>query len=454
MGKTEWGHGRARRLAAWLAPLACVVATLVPASAAASTPPFLEPTGSLVAGHGGPVAAALPSGEVLVAGGYVYNSKLDYQGHASKLAEVYDPTTGTFTAATGEMTQRRYRSAGALLGSGEVLIAGGLTGGEFSAVTATAELFDPVTGQFTATTPIPGEEGARWDDFAVSLPNGFVMVGGGSMQVTGGGTKRLASTEVFDPVPEFVGGFHREVHFHSGPTMETARGRAAAALLPDGDVLIAGGYNASFEPLSSTEIYDPETETITPGPAMAVADYGSAVTLADGHVLFLGTTSLQEYDPATNSFAPTGLTGVASLQGAGLAPLPEGRALLAGRNSAEFSPVEHEASIFVSAPQPISSGLDFGTVPSAETSPPEALTVVNRGAQALEVEAAVLTGADAADFEIVKDGCTGQTLAYGEECELKITVTPPAPGALSAAVELTDNSPTSPQLLPLTAAGS
>jgi hypothetical protein len=39
------------------------------------------------------------------------------------------------------------------------------------------------------------------------------------------------------------------------PTMNTARFNATATLLPNGKVLVAGGYNVSF--LNSVELYDP-----------------------------------------------------------------------------------------------------------------------------------------------------------------------------------------------------
>ena len=55
----------------------------------------------------------LSDGRVLVAG-----------GRSDTSAEIYDPTTGTFTA-TGSMTVVRTGPTATLLGNGKVLVAGG-----------------------------------------------------------------------------------------------------------------------------------------------------------------------------------------------------------------------------------------------------------------------------------------------------------------------------------------
>ena len=63
-------------------------------------------------------ATLLPSGKVLVAGGYSLNVG------ALRSAELYDPATGTWTA-TGDMTIERWYHTSTLLPSGKVLVVGG-----------------------------------------------------------------------------------------------------------------------------------------------------------------------------------------------------------------------------------------------------------------------------------------------------------------------------------------
>lgn len=135
------------------------------------------------------------------------------------------------------------------------------------------------------------------------LPNGKVLVAGG---FTGGGN-RLASAEAFDPTTST---------FSAAGTMRVTRAGHTATLLPNGKVLIAGGYNGSY--LASAELYDPATRTFTPAGRMVTAGSGHvAVLLNNGKVLITGGhkgrraaitiySSAELYDPATGMFAATG----------------------------------------------------------------------------------------------------------------------------------------------------
>jgi hypothetical protein len=76
------------------------------------------PTGSLTTARYRATATVLSNGKVLVAGG------LDATGSAQATAELYDPAAGTFTAI-GSMITARSQHTATLLPSGKVLIAGG-----------------------------------------------------------------------------------------------------------------------------------------------------------------------------------------------------------------------------------------------------------------------------------------------------------------------------------------
>jgi hypothetical protein len=79
-------------------------------------------------------ATPLPSGKVLVAGGY------DGSGSSSS-AEIYDPASNAWSAA-GDMAAKRRNHTATLLPSGKVLVAGGYNG---SNPFSSAEIYDPAS---------------------------------------------------------------------------------------------------------------------------------------------------------------------------------------------------------------------------------------------------------------------------------------------------------------------
>jgi WD40 repeat protein len=240
-------------------------------------------TGDMGDERAGQTATLLTNGKVLIAGG------ADTSG-AVATAELYDPATGKFTA-TGSMISARSAHTATLLAhgpaatNGKVLLIGGSSDN-------TAELFDLATGTFTATaTPIepPG-------DTATLLANGKVLIAGG--------VDRTA--KLFDPATN---------SFTLTGVMTTKRDGATATLLNDGTVLITGGFDSNMDPIITAELYNPDMGTFAATGSMTVARGGYATTLLNnGKVLVTGggfdidgnmTTSAELYDPATGSFSPT-----------------------------------------------------------------------------------------------------------------------------------------------------
>ena len=130
-------------------------------------------------------ASLLPNGKVLVAGG------LNSSGVANS-AELFDPATGKWTS-TGAMTTSRYIHTATLLPNGKVLVAGGCTQTGFSGVTASAELYDPTTGTWTSTGTMTTTRGYH---VATLLPNGKVLVAGG---VINNSQAVTSASEIYDP---------------------------------------------------------------------------------------------------------------------------------------------------------------------------------------------------------------------------------------------------------------
>jgi N-acetylneuraminic acid mutarotase len=169
---------------------------------------------------------------------------------------------------------------------------------------------------------------------ATSLKDGRVLVAGGVQSWKGGqyapNTQHVLSTaEIFDPATE---------GWTSAGSMSTARAANSAALLPNGDVLVAGGWSDGHErALSSTDEYTPgvgwRAGNTMPGPHSA----NRMVTLKDGRLLVIGgldvkvnaTAETDIFDPVSGSWKRTGNLTQPSRWPATVT-LDDGRVLLVG----------------------------------------------------------------------------------------------------------------------------
>jgi len=162
---------------------------------------------------------------------------------------------------------------------------------------------------------------ARLYPTATVLPNGQVLVVGGYHRGS-----IVAIAELYNTVTGT---------FTTTGSLNTARYGHSATLLPDGKVLIAGGENTSGQ-IASTELYDPSTGTFSVSASESCACNGVPTLLANGMVLFSGgfngsvaIATAELYNPATGTFSPTGNLKVARA-GPSSTLLPNGKVLIAG----------------------------------------------------------------------------------------------------------------------------
>ena len=228
-------------------------------------------TGSMTAARSDHTATLLANGRVLLVGGWAGTS-----GLAS--AELYDPATGTFSA-TGSLATGRESHTATLLNDGRVLVAGGLNSacGTYRDC-ASAELYDPATGAFSATGSMAHSRG---NHTASLLPDGRVLVAGGNHYIAS-----IEQAELYDPATGSFSG--SDTMYRHGRHMHTA------TTLLDGRIALIGGTEVSSsaggQPGSTiVEIFYSPVDGFKNGASIAKPRvFHTATRLPDGRILVAG----------------------------------------------------------------------------------------------------------------------------------------------------------------------
>lgn len=270
-------------------------------------------TASTSTGRANHTGTLLNDGRVLVAG-----------PHAS--AEIFDPRSGT-SIAMGSMAGagRDCCYTATLLADGKVLLVGGLLvlNGGIQTDLATAELWDPNTGNWSATG---GLSMARRNHTATFLSDGRVLIAGGVIDNPDGTISTLATAEVYDPGTG---------NWSSGGSINSPRGLHTATLL---EVLVAGGDGLA----GTAELYDPISGAWSlTGSLLEFRSGHRASLLNDGRVLVTGglgrfdLATSEIYNPTTEIWSSTGSTATTRTEGFTLVRLNNGMLLIAGGGISE-----------------------------------------------------------------------------------------------------------------------
>ncbi|MEV4052827.1 kelch repeat-containing protein [Amycolatopsis sp. NPDC049688] len=247
------------------------------ATGAWTTTDELPTPGSWGGQHDGPVV--LGDGKVLAAGGAGATG-----GPLNRVAR-YDPAAGTWATTGNLLTARRLHSV-TLLADGKVLVAGGTSVGSAQFPPpglAAAEVYDPAAGTWTSTGNL---HTGRWGHSATVLADGSVLVAGGSAVRSSQSLTALRTAERWDP----GSGHWTEV----GP-MTDARSGHTAVRLPNGTVLVAGGSvptgRNTDAALAFCELFDPGDGSWAPTGSLTVPRACHQATLAGTTVLATGGTA-------------------------------------------------------------------------------------------------------------------------------------------------------------------
>ncbi len=284
----------------------------------------IAPAAPLSVARADAVAALLPNGEVLVAGG----NYLDSQGVDQNLAsvEIYDPVANSWSSAAS-MSVPRSGAVSVMLANGKLLV---MSGADING-DGTGEFYDPAANTWS---PAGSLNVARRGFTMTLLPNGKVLATGGAGVIRAdepADNSHLHSAELYDPAANT---------WSFAASMAIGRTSHTATLLTNGQVLVAGGYSEGvnfYE--NTTEFYDPDTDMWRMGPSFSTPRiFHSANLLNDGSVLIARgfqpdppyfAIGAERYDPLTGLWSSAGNCAIGGTAFTNTL-LPNGEVLLTG----------------------------------------------------------------------------------------------------------------------------
>lgn len=233
------------------------------------------------------------------ASGLIQAASVGVQGSPDSLT-VTDNGTFTFPTSVGDLTAYDVSFASPPAGESCAVTYGGDMVRSDDVTNINVFCGPTPSGNFS---PAASLATPRYMHSATLLTNGKVLVAGGFHIPNSGGDFTLASTELYDPVSDT---------WSPAGSLAIARSLHTATLLPNGKVLVVGGYNwITGTTYASAELYDQAADSWSSAGDMSVArQYFTTTLLRNGKVLVVGgmdaagiTSSADIYDPTSNSWS-------------------------------------------------------------------------------------------------------------------------------------------------------
>lgn len=298
-------------------------------------------------------ATLLNDGRVLVVGGKTQND-------VTPSAEIFDPSTGNWTAV-GNLSTPRMNHRATLLPSGDVLIIGGQSDQNSQNALASTEIFAVSSGRFTSG-PSLSEARSCPTIVAFNAQNKDQLLIAGGSRLVGRTPLTLDSTDILDL---------NTLRLSAGPQMNSRRMCSEAVNLGNGQIMIEGGWTGLNRPQGLNPV-NPELFDIQ---SLQFRAMTSPLPRADNTLTMLGTTPISIGGRLDTSTAASTVAKFANAQWTNAqSPIVEARwshraveiggevVVIGGRNSSDAlssTEVVNSSSVF--------SGASLVTARSAHT---------------------------------------------------------------------------------------
>lgn len=250
-------------------------------------------TATMSGGRWYPTGTVLSDGRVLVTSGLNDDLK---KGLINRTVQIYDPATDRWSDAGNGFPGLVLYPRQTLLPTGDVFVSG---------AAPTSQFFDPASAVWT---PGPKTNYGKPRNYGTSvlLPLTPANKFKPTVMILGGGPDKKNITETTETIDLSA----QPLEWKYGPPMIKPRMDLNATILPNGHVLISGGSvigeNGETAVLQS-EMYDPETRTLLPVAKMAYARlyHSNTLLLPDATVLAAGSNPVfPNFEPHIEVYSP------------------------------------------------------------------------------------------------------------------------------------------------------